>query len=254
MTRDPTSQPPSKFPCISTDYTRVPPSLFRPVIARDRVRYQGEPLAVVVAEDRYTAYEGVDSIEVDYERLDAVTDAHAAMACEAPTLHEEFPDNVAYEWEHGDAEAVEQAFEDAAHTVAASIDESRLIPDPLEPRAAIAEYDSGSDVLKVQMSTQTPHSDRHALAGILRHPEHKIHVVAPRVGGGFGAKIHNYDVESLVPWLARELEQPVKWQARRSTIHQTSSQGRGMELSGEIALDEDGSILAVRADGLEGVW
>jgi len=253
MAEEGRTPPPRKIPSISTDYIQVSPDLFRPVIAEDRVRYQGEPIAIVLATDRYTAYDALDEIRVDYERLDAVTDATTATEPEAPTLHEGYPDNVAYEWEHGDAAAVDEAFDEAAHTVAASLDEARIIPDPLEPRAAIAEYDAGADLLTVRMSTQTPHSDRHALAGILQHPENKIHVVAPRVGGGFGAKIHNYDVESLIPWCARELERPVKWQARRSSIHQTSSQGRGMEFEAELALDEDGRILAVRADGQAGI-
>jgi len=245
--------PPRKIPSISTDYIQVSPDLFRPVIAKDRVRYQGEPIAIVLATDRYTAYDALEEIHVEYDRLDAVTDAEAATEPDAPSLHEDYPDNVAYDWEHGDAEAVEAAFDAADHTVRTRLAEQRIIPDPLEPRAALAEYDAGSDQLTVRMSTQTPHSDRHALAGILQHPENKIHVAAPRVGGGFGAKIHNYDVEALVPWCARELERPVTWQARRSSIHQTSSQGRGMEFEAELAVDDDGTIQAVRAEGLVGI-
>lgn len=241
---------PRKIPTMTTDYITIPPELFRPVIARDRVRYQGEPIAIAVAEDRYTAHDAVERVAVEYERLDAVTDPHAALENDAPTLHESYPDNLAYEWEFGDEEQVEEAFEEAAWTASVRIDEQRVIPDALEPRAAIAEYDSGTEDITIQMSTQTPHSDRHALAGIIQHPEHKIHIDAPRVGGGFGAKIHNYDVEALVPWCARELEQPIKWQATRTEIHQTSSHGRGLNYDGEIALDEDGAVLAVRADGL----
>jgi carbon-monoxide dehydrogenase large subunit len=244
------TQAPRKIPSMSTDYIEVPPELFRPVIAEDRVRYQGEPVAIALAEDRYTAHDAVDAIDVNYDSIDAVTDPDAALEEDASTLHDCRPDNLAYEWEHGDEEAIEETFEDAAYTASVAIDEQRIIPDALEPRAAIAEYDSGSDDLTIRMSTQTPHSDRHAISGILRHPENKIHVIAPRVGGGFGAKIHNYDVESLVPWCARELDRPVKWQARRSAIHQTSSHGRGLDFEGEIALDEDGNILGVRADGL----
>jgi carbon-monoxide dehydrogenase large subunit len=241
---------PRKIPTMTTDYITIPPELFRPVIARNRVRYQGDPLANVVAEDRYTARDAVEAIEVDYERLDAVTDPEAALEADAPTLHESYPDNVAYDWEFGDEAEVDEAFDEAAYTAGVSIDEQRIIPDPLEPRASIAEYDPGTEDITIQMSTQTPHSDRHALAGIIQHPEHKIHVDAPRVGGGFGAKIHNYDVEALVPWCARELERPVRWQATRTAVHQTSSHGRGLNYDGEIAVDEDGNVLAVRADGL----
>lgn len=241
---------PRKIPSMDTDYISVPPELFRPVIVTDRVRYQGEPVAIALAEDRYTAHDAVDAIDVEYEGLDAVTDPNEALTDDAPTIHECRPDNLAYEWEFGEEAAIEDVFEEAAYTASADIDEQRIIPDALEPRAAIADYDTGSDDITIKMSTQTPHSDRHAIANILRHPENKIHVVAPRVGGGFGAKIHNYDVESLVPWCARELERPVKWQATRSEVHQTSSHGRGLDFEGEIALDEDGNILGVRADGL----
>ena len=244
---------PRKIPTMSTDYIEITPDLFRPVIARDRVRYQGEPLAIAIAEDRYRAKDAVSAIEVDYERLDAVTGPEAAFKTDAPTLHENYENNLAYEWEFGDEEEVDAVFEEAAHTARASIDEQRLIPDPLEPRAAIAKYDPGSEDIEIVMSTQTPHSDRHALSGIIRHPEHKIHIDAPRVGGGFGAKIHNYDVEALVPWCARELERPVKWQATRSEVHQTSSHGRGLNFEGEIALDEEGNLLAVKADGVADV-
>ncbi|MWV38411.1 xanthine dehydrogenase family protein molybdopterin-binding subunit [Natrialba sp. INN-245] len=241
---------PRKIPSMSTDYIQVEPELFRPVIASDRVHYQGEPLAIALAEDRYTANDAVDRIEVDYERLESVTDPEAAIEDDAPTLFEDYPNNIAYDWEFGDKDEVDEAFEDAEYVASASVDEQRLIPDPLEPRATVADYDSSSNELSIQMSTQTPHSDRHAIAGILRHPENKIHVQVPRVGGGFGAKIHNYDVESLVPWCARELERPVRWQATRSEIHQTSSHGRGLNLEGEAAFDEDGKLLGVRVDGL----
>ncbi|WP_254533041.1 xanthine dehydrogenase family protein molybdopterin-binding subunit [Natrinema gelatinilyticum] len=241
---------PRKIPSMSTDYIEVEPQLFRPVLARDRVRYQGEILAIALAEDRYTAHDAVDCIDVDYERLDSVTDPEEAIQEDAPTLFEDYPDNVAYDWEFGDEEEVDAVFEEAAYTASATVNEQRLIPDPLEPRAAIADYDSASNQLEIQMSTQTPHSDRHAIAGIIHHPENKIHVQVPRVGGGFGAKIHNYDVESLVPWCARELERPVKWQAKRSEIHQTSSHGRALNLEGEAALDESGNLLGVRVEGL----
>jgi carbon-monoxide dehydrogenase large subunit len=245
-----TTPAPRKIPSISTDYIEVKPALFRPVIARDRVRYQGEPIAVVVAEDRYTAHTAVDAVDVDYERLDAVTDPQTAITDDAPTLHEGYDDNIAYDWELGDENEIDEMFEKAPHTVSVTYDEQRVIPNALEPRASVAEYDPGSEELHIQMSTQTPHSDRHALSGIIHHPEHKIHVEVPRVGGGFGAKIHNYDIEALVPWCARELGRTVKWQATRSAVHQTSSHGRGIEFEAEAAFDNDGNLLAVKADGL----
>ncbi|WP_435348640.1 xanthine dehydrogenase family protein molybdopterin-binding subunit [Haloarchaeobius sp. HRN-SO-5] len=253
MEEEASTRPPRKIPSMSTDYIQVPPELFRPVIAKDRVRYQGEPIAIAVAEERYIAHDAVAAIDVDYERLDAVTDPEKALEDDAPTLHEDRPNNLGYEWEFGDEEELDEVFDEADHVASVSIDEQRLIPDALEPRAAIAEYDAGSDELSIQMSTQTPHSDRHALSGILRHPEQKIHVQVPQVGGGFGAKIHNYDVEALVPWCARELEMPVRWQAKRTEIHQTSSHGRGLNFDADIALDDDGNVLGVRADGLADV-
>ncbi|MCW8173646.1 hypothetical protein D8S78_23655 [Natrialba swarupiae] len=150
---------------MSTDYIQVEPELFRPVIASDRVHYQGEPLAIALAEDRYTANDAVDRIEVDYERLESVTDPEAAIEDDAPTLFEDYPNNIAYDWEFGDKDEVDEAFEDAEYVASASVDEQRLILDPLEPRATVADYDSSSNELSIQMSTQTPHSDRHAIAG-----------------------------------------------------------------------------------------
>jgi carbon-monoxide dehydrogenase large subunit len=250
---DASSPPPRKIPTISTDYIQISPERFRPVLARDRVRYQGEPIAIVLAEDRYSAYDGADAVDVDYERLDSVTDPEAALEDDAPVLYDDKDDNLAYEWETGDRAHVDEVFEEAAHTAGVRVGEQRLIPDPIEPRAAVAEYEPGTDVLTLRMSTQTPHSDRHAMAGIIGHPENKIHVVVPRVGGGFGAKIHNYDVESVVAWCARELERPVKWQNTRTGTHTASSHGRGLDFEGEVAIAEDGTVRAIRAQGLADV-
>ncbi|PSQ18755.1 carbon monoxide dehydrogenase [Halobacteriales archaeon QS_8_69_26] len=244
---------PRKIPTISTYYIEISPERFRPILATDRVRYQGDPIAVAVAEDRYTAHDAVDAIEVDYERLEAVNDPEAALADDAPTLYEDMDDNLAFEWEMGDRESVDRTFEAADHTVGVAVDEQRLIPNPIETRAAVAEYEPGTDRLTIRMGTQTPHSDRHAMSGILQHPENKIHVVVPDVGGGFGAKIHNYDVESAVAWCARELERPVRWRASRAGTHQAGSHGRGLSYEGEMALSADGDIEAVRAEGLADV-
>lgn len=152
------------------------------------MRYQGEPLAIVVAEDRHTAHKAAEAVAVDYERLDAVTDPRAAVAGDAPTLHDGYDEYVAYDWEFGDEDAVDEVFDDAAHTASVTYDEQRIIPNALEPRASVAEYDPGSEELHVQMSTQTPHSDRHALSGIIRHPNTRSTSKSPASAGDSGRR------------------------------------------------------------------
>lgn len=217
-----------------------------PALATDRVRYQGDIIAAVVAEDRYTAHQGMQAISMDYERLDVVTDPVEAVSGEAPQLHDDISDNIAFDWELGNATETEQTFEDAEHVVSLDFENQRLIPNAMEPRAAVAEYRPAADELEVTMTTQNPHLHRLLLSLILGHPEQKIRVIAPEVGGGFGSKIHNYVGETLTAWCAMEFERPVKWQATRSESYTTDAHGRAHSTHGEAAVDADGNITGLR--------
>ena len=219
-----------------------------PILAGDRVRYQGDGVAIVVAEDRYTAYDALDAIDVEYERMDAVTDPVDALDGDAPDLHDDAEENVAFEWEIGNADETEAAFEDAAHTVELEVENQLLIPSAMEPRAAVADYNPSDNQLELAMTTQNPHVHRLLMSGVIDHPENKLSIRAPDVGGGFGSKIHHYADEALTAWAAKQVERPVKWVATRSETYQTDALGRGHQTHGRVAMDEDGTITGLRVD------
>ncbi|MGM0591354.1 MAG: xanthine dehydrogenase family protein molybdopterin-binding subunit [Halobacteriota archaeon] len=219
-----------------------------PILASDRVRYQGDAIAVVVAEERYLAHDAVDRIEVEYERLDAVTDPGEALEAGAPVLHDDVGSNTAFTWEIGDAGETDAAFDAADHVVDIDLENQLLIPNAMEPRAAVAEYNPADDELTVHMTSQNPHLHRLLMSGVIDHPEHKLRVRAPDVGGGFGSKIHHYVDEALVAWSAKQVERPVKWQATRSESYLTDALGRGHLTHAEMALDDDGTITGLRVD------
>ncbi len=223
---------------------KMPP---RSLLAKDRVRYVGEAVAVVVAEDRYTAHDALELIEVDYEPLPAVADPAKAAQEGAPLVHENEPDNIAFDWEIGDKEATDQAFAQAAHTVSLELVNNRLIPNAVEPRAALADYDPINGKLTLWMTTQNPHIHRLLMSlASLGLPEHKIRVIAPEVGGGFGSKIHHYPDEAIVSWCAMQLGRPVKWQATRAETYMTDAHGRDHVTHAELAVDENGKIIGLR--------
>jgi len=217
-----------------------------PVLAKDVVRYTGEAIAVVVAEDRYAANDALDLIDVDYDRREAVVDVREALEDDAPTLHEEAPDNLAFDWPFGDEEALDEAFAEADTTASVELQNQRLIGDPMEPRSVLAEQEDGG--LKVTMSTQVPYMEVDHLAGTLGLDEEDVHVVSPSVGGGFGIKGGEYPEEVVVSWCALQLDRPVKWTETRSEGHQADYQSRDWYLDGELALEEDGTISAMRVD------
>ena len=219
-----------------------------PILASDRVRYQGDALAVVVAEERYVAHDALSRIDVDYDRLDAVTEPGEALAADAPVVHDDAGDNTAFDWEIGDAEKTDAAFQDADHVVDLDLENQLLIPNAMEPRAAVAEYNPSNDELEVHMTSQNPHLHRLLMSGVIDHPEHKLRVRAPDVGGGFGSKIHHYADEALVALAAKRHERPVKWTARRTETYLTDAPGRGHETHAEMALSDDGDILGFRVD------
>ena len=218
----------------------------RPILAREKARFQGQPIAAIVADDRYTAFDALDLIDVEYERLDAAADIEDAFAEGAPTVHEDAPDNVAFEWETGDEAAADEAFADAEHVVGVDLAHNRVIPTAIEPRAAHARYRPSDDHLVVEISSQNPHSVQDRLAEVLGVPEQRITVRVPDVGGGFGAKLQPYTGHLLAAWCSMQLERPVKWQARRTDDFQSMVHARHMNAALEAALDQEGRILGLR--------
>ena len=219
-----------------------------PVLAKDHVRYQGDAIAVVVAEDRYQAADAAKAVDVDYDRLDAVTNPDEALGEEAPALHDDAEGNVAFDWEIGDEEKTATAFEDASHTASIELTNQLVIPNAMEPRAAVANYHPGTDELEVFMTSQNPHLHRLLMSGVIDHPEHKLRVKAPEVGGGFGSKIHIYPEEALACWTAMLHERPVKIQLTRTESFLTDAHGRGHETDVEVALTNEGDVLGMKVD------
>ncbi len=220
-----------------------------PMLASEVVRYVGDAVAVVVAEDRYLARDAADSVAVDYQPLPAETNPHAATAPGAPQVHQEAPSNVAFDWEIGDRAKVDAAFRTAARTVKVALRNNRLIPHAIEPRAVIADWDSTKGDMTIHMTTQNPHVHRLLMClASIGLPEHKVRVVAPEVGGGFGSKIHHYPDESIVAMCAKLLDRPVKWAATRTETNATDAHGRDHVTEAEMALDANGKILGLRVE------
>ncbi|ELZ29472.1 carbon-monoxide dehydrogenase (acceptor) [Halosimplex carlsbadense 2-9-1] len=227
-----------------------------PVLARDRVRYQGQPIAAVVADDRYRARDAADAVEVTADSRPAVVDQREARAEAAPTLYEDAPDNVAATSELGDREATDDALADADHTVERDLTNNRLIPTALEPRAAVARWDAGDERLTVELTSQSPHGHRGKLSTTLGLPESAIRVVAPSVGGGFGHKGHHHPGEAAAAFAAMDLAVPVKWTATRGENYLAGAHGRDHRTTAELGVDDDGTIrgLAVETDANVGAY
>ncbi|MDY6765536.1 MAG: xanthine dehydrogenase family protein molybdopterin-binding subunit [Halobacteria archaeon] len=215
-------------------------SAHRPLLADNKVRFQGQPIAAVVAEDRYTAGDAVQAIDVDYDSLDAVTDLESAVGPDAPTLHESAPDNVAFEWETGDAEGTKTAFEDAADVVELDLSINRVAGVPMEPRAGVARWEG--DQLVVELSAQGPHGIQDDLADILGIPENRITVKVPDVGGGFGVKGRTYAGPVLAAWATGRIKRPVSFTTSRTESFQSTNHARRQEVTARAALNEEGRI------------
>lgn len=223
----------------------------RPVIATDHVRFVGECVALVVAETPAQAYDAVGLIDVDYEVLPAVTDEAAAVQEGAPQLHENVPGNVAtlYKVKGGD---YAKANQEADQVISLRVINNRLIPTCMETRAVIAAPEPDG-TLTVYIGSQVPHMHRRWIAEAVGIPEHRLRVVAPDIGGGFGAKMHLYPEDLLCPYLARELNVPVKWWETRSESHQSTSHGRAHTEDIEVAFRNDGRILGLKVSTLGNV-
>ena len=219
----------------------------RPVLARERVRYVGEPVAFVVATSRDAALDAAEAIDVDYRTLPVQTRTGTAIEADAAQIWSEAKRNVCFTWSGGDAAATADAFDRAAQTVTLSLVNNRLVPNPIEPRGAIAEYDAARQRFKLYTCSQGPYLIRLLLAEpILRIPQADLQVITPDVGGGFGVKAYAYPEHAMVAMASRALGRPVKWEADRSEAFLADTHGRDHATEAELALDGTGRFLAAR--------
>jgi len=216
------------------------------VLAQDRVYYVGHAVAVVVATDRTIARDALDLVEVDYDALPAVTEMEKAIEKGSPLTHPELGTNVAYTWDlqGGDAAA---GFKAADRVLRVRMRHPRVIPMPIEPRGCVTSWQAGDESLTMWTSTQIPHLIRMLLPKLIGVPEHKLRIVAPEVGGGFGAKLNLYPEELICCHLTRRLGLPVKWIESRRENAATTIHGRDQIGDYEIAVKKDGTLLAIKS-------
>jgi carbon-monoxide dehydrogenase large subunit len=217
----------------------------RHVLTGDKVRHVGDPIAVVVAEDRYIARDGADAIEIDFEELPAIVDLEAAAQPGAVKVHDELDDNISYYWTVATGD-VDDAFAKADVTVKQKMYSQRLMGFPLETRSIAAQWQEGEEHLTIWSSTQIPHLLKNLLAALLGLQETQIRAIAPEVGGGFGVKADVYPEELLCAILARRLGRPIKYVETRQENFQATVQGRGQVGDCELAASRDGTISALR--------
>jgi aerobic carbon-monoxide dehydrogenase large subunit len=223
----------------------------RPAFAADKVRHVGDIVAAVVAESRFAAEDAAEAVAVDYEPLASVCDAREALKPDAPLIHERFGSNIVFDIERGSREKTEAALAGAAKIVELDLHNSRLSANPLEPRAYLCEYDAAADRYTLYATSQQPHYLRRWLAVYTLHiPEHKIRVISPDVGGGFGVK-GNFAVEvSTIAWAAQLLRRPVRWTATRADTFLSDAQARDHHTRARMGFDADGRIVAMQVDTL----
>ncbi len=216
----------------------------QPPLARDKVRYVGEPVAVVIATSRYLAEDALDLLEVDYDPLPTVADARRAVEPGAPVLHEAVDDNVVdrLQTHRGDART---ALAGARHRVSERLAVQRHTGVPMETRGLTAAYDAGSRVLRLWGVAKVPHFNRRVLADLLGHPEHLIHFVELEVGGGFGVRGEFYPEDLVVPWAARRFGRPVQWIEDRREHLMATNHSRQQDHDIELGFDADGRIVAL---------
>lgn len=220
-----------------------------PVLATGKVRHVGEPVAFVVAETAALARDAAEAIEVDIDALPAVTDAAAALAPDAPCLHDDAPGNLVLDFHGGDAAAVEAAMAGAHHVTRLSLASNRLVVNAMEPRGALASFIEDDQRWELRVQSQGAFGTRAMLAGVLGVAPDRVRVLVGNVGGSFGMKAPVYPEYVCACHAARDLGRPVKWLNDRSGSFLSDSHGRDMQVTGELALDAEGRILAVRIDG-----
>ncbi|WP_028133165.1 xanthine dehydrogenase family protein molybdopterin-binding subunit [Bradyrhizobium japonicum] len=218
-----------------------------PAMAPETVRFVGQAVAVVIAESKNLARDAAEAVVVDYEELPAVADVQAAIKSGAPQLHPEAPGNQVYDWVIGDEGATDAAFAKAANVVKLDVTNNRLAPNAMEPRAAIADYDAAEEHFTLYTTSQNPHVARLVLSAFYNiAPEHKLRVIAPDVGGGFGSKIFIYPEEMVALWASKKVGRPVKWTGDRTEAFLTDAHGRDHVTHAEMAFDAQNKILGFK--------
>ncbi|MDE2791336.1 MAG: xanthine dehydrogenase family protein molybdopterin-binding subunit [Paracoccaceae bacterium] len=224
-----------------------------PVLAQGKVRHVGDPIAAVVAETLDQARDAAERIDVDIEELPTVTNMQSALEDGAVRVHDDLESNLCYDWGfiEDNREAVNAAIAGAHHVTTLELVNNRLVPNAMEPRAAIGDYNVATDEHTLYTTSQNPHVIRLLMgAFVLGIPEHKLRVVAPDVGGGFGSKIYHYAEEAFCTFAAKAINRAVKWTADRSEAFITDAHGRDHVTRIDLALDENGKFLAIRTDTL----
>ena len=224
--------------------THEPP---HPLLAQGKVRFVGDAVAVVIAESVEQAKSASELVEVDYEELPAVSNLETASS--GAEIHEGMAENRYFDWELGDEEETDKALKAAAKVIKLTVRNNRLIPNAMEPRCALAEYDDLADSYTLHTTSQNPHLTRLVLAAFMfQIPESKLRVVAPDVGGGFGSKIYVYIEESVCVWASKKLKRPIKWTADRTQSFLTDAHGRDHVNNVQLALDNKNKIIGLRVD------
>ncbi len=222
-----------------------------PVLAIGKVRHVGDPVAVVIAATKQAAKDAAELIVVDYQDLPAAASLNEAVKPGAALVHDDAAGNVCYDWHIGDKAAMEAAFAGADRVVKLELENNRLIPNAMEPRAAVGDFDTSSGDFTLYTTSQNPHVIRLLMGAFVLHiPENKLRVVAPDVGGGFGSKIYHYAEEAIVTWAAGKLRKPVKWTAERNESFMSDAHGRDHVSTAEMAIDKDGHFLGLRVHTL----
>lgn len=227
------------------DRMKEPP---HPLLIADKVRHVGDGVAIVIAESRAIAKDASELIDIDYEVLPAVANPAKAAQPGAPLVHEDAPGNLAFDWELGNpVSEVDAALATSHHITTMDIINQRMAPNAMEPRAAIGHYEEAYDKYTLYTTSQNPHLTRLLMcAFVLGIPEHKVRVVAPDVGGGFGSKIFHYAEEALVTWCSRQLKLPVKWTSERSEAFISDAHGRDHVTKAQMGFDKDGNVTALK--------
>src|SRR6266571_1397586 len=230
------------IPGVVQDLTMVP----HMPLTSDVARHVGDPVAVVIADSQQAALDAADLVAVDWDVKPSVTATDGATKQGAPQVHADAPGNVAFKWELGGGD-LDAAFKSADVVVKKRIVNQRLVANAMEPRACVARYEDSTGELTLWVTSQNPHVHRLLMcAFVLGIPEHKVRVIAPDVGGGFGSKIFLYNEEVVCSWASRLLQRPVRWTASRREAYQTDAHGRDHVTEGELALSRDGKILGLR--------
>jgi carbon-monoxide dehydrogenase large subunit len=218
-----------------------------PAMAPETVRFVGQAVAVVIADSKNLARDAAEAVVIDYEELPVVADVHAAIKPGAPQLHPEAPGNQVYDWVIGDEGATDAAFAKAANVVKMDLTNNRLAPNPMEPRSAIADYDTAEEHYTLYTTSQNPHVARLVLSAFYNiAPEHKLRVIAPDVGGGFGSKIYIYPEEMVALWASKKTGRPVKWTSDRTEAFLTDAHGRDHVTHAEMAFDANNKITGLK--------